>query len=248
MTHGLNRLDSVARHRNHQWTHHSHTELHQEQESHRDQYRLNVPVQQRELDPITHEELGKWVYTFAFDNSENRVSYNIRSLAEYFLKTGEFTEPTTRVRVTEKNVREIDMLIRKYDIDISGFSSFQNLWDCYKARDKYEEKKHHENLLLGLERLTSESIESILKLIESNPSGSYERSVDDFHKICDEFDLYYEQLVHADRKHALASISHWLFFIKGPPNKPTKDSHGFLRRSLEFLEDRKYQVQQNRYI
>ena len=63
------------------------------------------------LDPIMLVEVGEHHYRFVRPNGRN-VMYNLDSLVDYFISTGDFLEPETRLPFSDDELRAIDVKVR----------------------------------------------------------------------------------------------------------------------------------------
>lgn len=61
-------------------------------------------------DPIMLTPLGKYVFTFERPNG-SVCRFNIDSLVDYLLATGDFHDPETRIPFTEDDLKSIDDLV-----------------------------------------------------------------------------------------------------------------------------------------
>ena len=50
------------------------------------------------------------------------------------------------------------------------------------------------------------------------------------------FSDLYRQMVDVDDEYAKQCLEHYTSFLRGPPNRPTRDRYGFLSTVLGFLE------------
>jgi len=64
------------------------------------------------IDPIMLIPLNKHVFEFVRPNGA-KVLYNLDSLVQYIVTTGEFREPETRCEFTDADLQRIDSLVRK---------------------------------------------------------------------------------------------------------------------------------------
>ncbi len=87
--------------------------------------------------------------------------------------------------------------------------------------------------LLGLERCLGVIVADILNILEEcDPEEAQMRLLlQEFPAFSD----YFRQLYEADKNYACQCISHWLLYLKGPPNNPTKDLFGLVEVTVRYL-------------
>mmetsp|Transcript_16014 Transcript_16014/g.21168 ORF Transcript_16014/g.21168 Transcript_16014/m.21168 type:complete len:296 (+) Transcript_16014:147-1034(+) len=181
------------------------------------------------LDPIMFTKIGKYKYKFVRPNGKV-IQYNVESLVEYLLSTGDFHEPETRIRFSENDLRQIDEAVRSYGLNKpSVFEAKQNNF-------AYAEKRQQRDALLGLERCASEVVAEMMQIIELDDPDLAEEG--EMKLVMSTFPIFsdlFGQIMSVDQEYAGHCMAHFISFLRGPPNRPTVDRLGFLQIILDFL-------------
>jgi hypothetical protein len=179
------------------------------------------------LDPIMLEPVTESAYIFVRPNG-TRVAFNIESLVDYFLATGEFYDPETRLPFSDLELKKLDAIARTEGL---------NKRSVYEAKLNaallYSDLRFRRDALLGLERCAGEMINEVISIIEE---GDDDAELQLLLRVFPSFADLFRQMVDADRECAKQSMSHWISFIKGPPNKPNQDLYGLQLIITRFLE------------
>jgi hypothetical protein len=197
------------------------------------------------LDPIMLTPILKKKKTFKFNRPNGSiVQFNVETLVDYLLSSGDFHDPETRLPFTDEQLKEIDGLAKELGL------SKPSVYDAKRNDTHYHELKFRRDALLGLERCAGEVITDILELIEEadDPEEAQVQFVmsGKQHKYCisrvflilfiiiilefPSFLDYFRQIRDVDREYASKCISHWKSFIVGPPNNPNSDDHSGLMK------------------
>jgi len=180
------------------------------------------------IDPIMHVKVDpKKSFKFVRSNGFT-VCFNIDSLVEYMLSTGDFSDPETRIPFTDSELKLIDETAKK-----KGFQK-ESVVDAKMNVDKYSELKFRRDALLALERCAGEVITDMLDIVEN-----YEPDEAQMQLVMREFPTfldYFKQLRDADASYASTCNSHWRQFMQGPPNKPNVDEYGLIHVVCHFLK------------
>jgi len=181
------------------------------------------------LDPIMFTKIGKHRFQFVRPNGKV-IQYNLESLIDYFLTTGDFHEPETRLNFTEADLQRIDELAKEFGLDKPS------VLDAKMNVKIFTEKRFQRDALLGLERYASELITEMMELIETDdPDLAEEGEMKLVMAILPIFSDIYRQIISVDGEYAKQCMQHYTSFLKGPPNRPTEDELGFLPLILGFL-------------
>ncbi len=185
---------------------------------------------EKSIDPILLVPVQKTKAFKYLRPNGTEVSFNIESLVDYILTTGNFADPVSRLNFTDQNLKDMDQLIIKLGLKKPSVynAKYQNI-------QQYTDQNFHRDAVLGLERCAGEVITTILYCIEN-----YDAEEAQMRLFLREFPLFadfFQQLRDADREFALQCLSHWRQFLQGPPNKKTKDTYGVLRMTLSFLSE-----------
>ncbi|CAM9842203.1 unnamed protein product [Ectocarpus sp. 12 AP-2014] len=185
---------------------------------------LNLP---NELDPIMLVKVGKDHYRFVRPNGIV-VMYNLDSLVDYFISTGDFLEPETRLPFSDDQLRDIDGKARA-----AGLSK-PSVLAAKRDPGRYAEQKFQQDALVGLERMTSELVTGMLRVVEEcdREEGEIRLVAEIFPPFADLF----KQILAADKAFALQCMQHYRSWLEGPPNRPTEDEMGFLDIIISFLK------------
>lgn len=182
------------------------------------------------LDPIMLVPIGK-KKTFKFHRPNGSVvQFNVDSLVDFMIASGDFTDPETRLSFTDDQLREIDAIAA--DIGLEKPS----VYEAKHNTQFYSDAKFRRDALLGLERCAGEVVADILELIEEGEDpddAQMQLAMQDFPSFVD----YFRQIREADPEYASKCISHWKSFIIGPPNHPNEDEFGLLKLVLKFLKN-----------
>ena len=195
-------------------------------------------------------ELGEHVYTYNRPNGTS-IKYNVDSLIDYMLSTGDFSEPESRIAFTDEELLEMDSIAKQAKL---GRSSVH---EAKKCPEKYKERRLSQDALFGVECILGEIVAEMLHLIECVSLGEIlsliaggvnDEDVDEDEVMDPEeaqlklilvlfpaFVEHYEQLKAVDEAFATQSIRSYKTFIRGPPNKPTRNAYGFKFIVLDFL-------------
>lgn len=180
-------------------------------------------------DPIMLTPLPKKksiVWKFVRPNG-SVIQFNAETLVDYILATGDFTDPETRLPFSDKDLKEIDDVLKKAEIRKSS------VLDAKKNPEMFSEFKFRRDALQGLERCAGEVIADILTIIETcEPDEAQMRLI---MRELPAFADYYRQLKEADSSYALQCMKHWSQFLVGPPNRPHEDVYGLIEIVLNFL-------------
>lgn len=178
------------------------------------------------IDPIMFTPLKKHTFKFVRSNG-TCVLFNVDTLVDYMLSTGDFTDPETRIPFSDTDLKNIDRIISMAKMNKAS------VYDAKKNPDQFADLKFRRDALQGLERCAGEVITEILNLIvDCDPDEAEMRLVmRDFPMFADLF----RQMRDADLEFSHHAMRHYRLFLIGPPNKPTIDDYGLLQVVLNFL-------------
>ncbi len=157
----------------------------------------------------------------------SRVAFNVDTLVDFLLASGDFIDPITRIAFTDADLADIDRTAKA-----SGVQK-PSVLEARKNPQAYADAKFRRDALEGLERCASEVIANMLNLVERvDPDEAQMRLV-----LIElpQFADYYGQLREADAAYAQQSMQHWMEYIVGPPNKPHPDPYGLIDLILQCL-------------
>lgn len=186
---------------------------------------MSAPL--NKLDPIMLTPIGKKNLFYFTRPNGTKVRFNVDSLVDYLLVSGDFTDPETRLPFSDSDLKEIDRIAK-----ISG-SNKSSVFDAKHNTTLYNDSKFRRDALLGLERCAGEVVTDILELIENThpDDAQMELAMREFPQFLD----YFRQIREADPAYASKCISHWKSFLMGPPNKPNNDEFGLIALVCHFL-------------
>lgn len=180
------------------------------------------------LDPIMLTELDPHTFEFVRTNG-TIVAYNIDSLVQYILTTGDFSEPETRIPFSDEDLRRIDAEARR-----AKFKE-RSVLEAKHNKHEFEETKVKRDGLLGLERCAGEFVTQMLQIVESDDLE--EGEIDLVMTIFPSFSDIFEQIQRDDKEYAKHCMNHFKAYVRGPKNRPTVDRSGLLSVILGFLDD-----------
>jgi len=172
------------------------------------------------------------------------VKYSISGLVRYIYTTGEITDPVSRNRFTETDLRKIDQITSS-----SPFAEVRRLPSVLEVltnREHYTKQSHASATILGLEACLGEIIVDILGHVETVPyvptntlgRGSYYYNRAEIQVLClfSGFDIPFTELKLLSIERAYQAYKGWSVFLAGPAKKPTADNLGILTMALKALD------------
>jgi hypothetical protein len=112
------------------------------------------------LDPIMLEPVRKGAFMFVRPNG-TKVAFNIESLVDYLLATGEFYDPETRIPFSDSELQKLDAIARSEGL-IKGSVYQAKLNEAHL----YADLRFRRDALLGLERLSGELVNEMMSISE----------------------------------------------------------------------------------
>jgi hypothetical protein len=178
-------------------------------------------------DPITLEELGQYQFVFVRPGGSTQV-YNVESLVDYMLSSGTFEEPISRIAFSD------DELVHLDETMIRAGLKRTSLVEAKKDTVKYTSQKQAQNLSFGIDRMLGDIVAKMMTIVESPDSedGQMELVINLF----PEFEMFFQQLKQSDPKFAIQCAKNYATWIRGPPNKPTKNVSGLLKIVTGFID------------
>lgn len=182
------------------------------------------------LDPIMFIPLKKNIYKFYRPNG-SCVAFNVESLVDYIVSTGDFHEPETRIPFKDSDLEEIDNIVKK-----AGLSR-PSVLELKQNPQSFADLKFRRDALLGLERCAGEIVTDILHIIETcDPDEAQMRLLlREFPSLAD----LYKQIYDAEPEYANQCMTHWKLFLRGPPNNPNEDYYGLVDICIHFMNSLK---------
>jgi hypothetical protein len=99
-------------------------------------------VELNTIDPIMLEPVKPNPFLFQRPNG-TYVAFNIDSLVDYLLVTGDFTDPETRLPFSDSDLRSIDLFAKKV-----GFNK-KSVYEAKHSIGQYDDMKFRRDALLG---------------------------------------------------------------------------------------------------
>lgn len=145
---------------------------------------------------------------------------------DYLLVTGDFRDPITRNKLSEEEIQRLDDVIRREGL------IYPLLIEKFRSKANNDSDKTLDNTIRGLESCIGEVICDILGNIETSVKhGNYHLST-----LFSELDIPFAEMKLLSLEAAYQALQTWIVFLKGPPKKPTKDTHGRLQFAVAYLE------------
>lgn len=186
-----------------------------------------------------------------------QVIYNISSIVRYIVTTGDFTDPVTRFKLSDADLRMID------EISLNCDEKLPLITSVYSHRDYYEKLRNKRLTVATLETLTGEEhiyiyiymflnnthgyrsnsklvgeiIVDILQMVERVFSAISARGAE--HKLIllfSELEVPFLELKSVCIESAFLAHKNWKCFLLGPKKKPTRNIEGTLDLALRLLE------------
>lgn len=176
-------------------------------------------------DPITLEPLGE--HTFSTGGSNQ---YNIESIIQYFISTGDFRDPITRIPLLENDLIRLDTAA-----ELAGYK-LPKLYIAYKQSEQfYISKKLKESTILSMEACLGLLVTEMTKVAERKYGGK-DQSLIDLTKIFSEFEPSFYEFKCLDLEAAYQAWSGWIGSVIGPKLRPNYDQFGDLNSVVLFLK------------
>lgn len=184
---------------------------------------------EKTFDPIMRCPLGKHVYEFMRPNG-TCSRFNVESLVDYLLATGDFTDPESRLPFSDEDLLKIDKSAEKARLKKKSVFAAKT---TPENKALYADLTFRRDALLGLERCAGEVVTEMLFTVEECDPDEAEMRL--LMREFPSFAEYYGQLREADPDFAKQSMAAWKIFLKGPPNRPTNDEYGLLQIIQMFM-------------
>uniref|UniRef100_A0A7S2XUB6 Uncharacterized protein n=1 Tax=Fibrocapsa japonica TaxID=94617 RepID=A0A7S2XUB6_9STRA len=110
-------------------------------------------------------KLGPHQFCFMRPNS-SPVRYNVGSLVDYMLSTGNFVEPESRIPFSDEDLKRLDLQVAQ-----AGLARPSVFHAKYHAARRFEEQLFKQDALTGLERLLGQVVADMLHCVEECGSG-----------------------------------------------------------------------------
>ena len=172
-----------------------------------------------------------YIWKYSRQSSGSTVAFNVDTLVDYLISTGDFSDPETRIPFTDDELKAIDSVAQEGKLNKP--SVYAASYDPVQHQ-RYIDANFRRDALEGLERCAGEVVADILNLIErpADPDAAQ------LHLMMVElpaFADYFRQLKEADRAYSQQCIESWKEFLRGPPNKPVPDPFGLVACCIHFF-------------
>lgn len=124
-------------------------------------YRKRLMKYEIQLCPISMDIVSYPYFAFKPKGSSNFIYYNIKSLVDYLLITGDFRDPKTREPYKDETLLSIDRVIRSNGIKC------KSVYNASTNKVFYKKIKNIEDEIIVLERCLDEIISSIVNIMEN---------------------------------------------------------------------------------
>ncbi|GBG30119.1 Hypothetical Protein FCC1311_063392 [Hondaea fermentalgiana] len=165
------------------------------------------------------------------------------SLAAYIVASGDFTDPLTRIPLSMQDLERLDATVKalneKKTSKKTSNTQRASVVEAFKATSHYKSARCQRDALLGLERYLGEQVAEVLATIEEVNDGELEPNEAEqviLTEILPSFQHNFEILARADALLARQSLSQYLSFVRGPPNRATRNRCGFRDFILAVLQ------------
>jgi hypothetical protein len=114
------------------------------------------------VDPVMLLPIDKKKKSFQYTRTNGvTVQFNVESLIDFLISSGDFTDPETRLPFNDEQLKAIDSVGKE-----NGLKK-PSVYEAKNNHSLYSEKKFRRDALLGLERCAGEVITDMLDLIEN---------------------------------------------------------------------------------
>lgn len=157
------------------------------------------------------------------------VQYNVETLVQYLLYTGDFKDPISRAALNAEDVASIDVCAASHGLPLPHLTPyFQQQREAAEAQTR-----NRRNTIISLEACIGEIVCDMLKVVETASlySGNMRLAV-----LLSEFEAPFAELKREDIEGARQALDGWKAFVRGPPKRPTTDRYGRVDQVLSGLE------------
>jgi len=192
-----------------------------------------------ELCPISCEPIK--YPCFAFKSQTKLIYYNLFTLRNFLIKTGDFRDPSTRVEYNDCQLHTIDSIYEnlKYTpTDVPEY--FSSVYKASKSPRFYERIREKEQELLIFERVLDTLCDEMLKYITENPRNNQFILTT---RYLYEYQVHFNRLMSRSRTHAEYVINKNIQNMIQIYNKETNYDYK-QRKSCEYIITHLYQFRE----
>jgi len=186
-------------------------------------------------DPVTLEPLGKHTFTLSLEGGA-KVVYNLDSLVTFLMSTDSFAEPTTRAKLSQEQIEEVEARAHEAGLLPRSTSLLERFLN--PDTDRQETMRQLEESARNFDTILGDVVTELMGIIEA---GRDRRHDDDVQValLCSEFERTFSMLKGADLEMAFQCLDMYTSFLTGPQHRPTRHGGGHnagaLRTVLKFL-------------
>ena len=190
--------------------------------------------------PISMEPVSFPLFAYKPDHSRNFIYYNLRSLCDYLITTGDFRDPKTRDPYSDETILKIDKLAVENKITL--LYDFKTLIYASKNRRFYRVRKEKEETLLVLERCLDDIIDSMRTLIEKKNVRNAIYTLNSLFFLA--FLTYFKRLAFLNKSFAEALMSRTIISVNRSVKDPLKEPNSNIIRDniIQFLYQTKFDI------
>jgi hypothetical protein len=178
--------------------------------------------------PISMEPIGYPCFSYKPKGSTTFIYYNLDTLVDYLLQTGDFRDPKTREPYSDETLKAIDKYKNK-----AGLIS-KSVYKASCNRNIYRRKKEHEDDIMVLERYLDEIVSSIRGIMETeNICEDRTILLNSYH--FPTFLRYYKKLLQLSKETANYKINNTIQIISGSKEQPPIDPYNLQDFILQFF-------------
>jgi hypothetical protein len=204
----------------------------------RERSKQRASCEGEELDPITMDRIPSATrFTFVRPNGSS-AAFNALALIDYMLASGDFSDPLSRVPFSAQDLQRLDDIAAQHCGSSSSSSRRESVVAASCNVTKFRADKSHWDGMLGLERYLGEQVCAMMALIESVNIGvasAEEAEAQLLSEIVPTFTHNFELLAGASPVFAKQSLTHFASFLRGPPNRETRNRDGFAAYVIALL-------------
>jgi len=104
---------------------------------------------------------------FAFKTEKIFIYYNLKSIKDFLIESGNFKDPISRITYTDDQLTEMDNIDKHYKTITKNKDKFKSVFKASKNTKFYDKKKNKEYELLLFERIIDEICNDIIELINN---------------------------------------------------------------------------------